>query len=392
MIKMHEIMHDYTIPIGPQHPTLKEPMCLRISLDGNIIKDVAIRMGYIHKGIEKLLEGKNPDSALYISQRICGICSAAHENAYCRTIESILNFELDEKVKMLRAMMMELERLHSHILWLGVIAHEIGYETLFMYFWRERERVIDIFERITGGRVHHNFNKIKTVRYDLEYGSKKFILGRLEQINKKTLDYLKDIGSDRVIKSRLKGVGVITKNDAKKFCLIGPTARASGISCDIRKYDPPYGVYKQFDFEEILENNGDSFDRALVRIKEVIESTKIIRQILDKMPDTKVPTFALTSMPDGEGTGRVEAPRGELFYFMKIKGNKIERAKIRTPTFGYLKIVEKILLERRIGDIPVIIASLDPCFSCLERVLVAKDGKTEALYEADFRRKYICTR
>lgn len=389
---MHEIMHDYTIPIGPQHPTLKEPMCFRVSLDGNIIKDVAIRMGYIHKGVEKLLEGKNPDSALYVSQRICGICSAAHENAYCRTMESILRFEPEEKVKLLRAIMMELERLHSHILWLGVIAHEIGYETLFMYFWRERERIIDIFEKMTGGRVHHNFNKIKTVRYDLEEGSKKFILERLDLISEKTLEYLKEIRTDRVIKSRLKDVGVICKGDAKKFCLIGPTARASGVSCDIRKYDPPYGVYKKFDFEEILENNGDSFDRTLVRIREVIESTKIIRQALKMMPNTKIPPFTFTSIPDGEGTGRVEAPRGELFYYIKMKDNKIERAKMRTPTFGYMKIAEKILLEREIGDIPVIVGSLDPCFSCLERVLVAKNGKTEAFSESAFRRKYICTK
>jgi Ni,Fe-hydrogenase III large subunit len=389
---MHEIMHDYTIPIGPQHPTLKEPMCLRISLDGNIIKDVRIRMGYTHKGIEKLLEGKNPDSALYVSQRICGICSAAHENAYCRTVENIIKFEPDEKVKLLRALMMELERLHSHILWLGVIAHEIGYETMFMYFWREREKIIDIFEKISGGRVHHNFNKIKTVRYDLEEGSKKFILERIDEVEKRISDYLKDISSDRVIRSRLKGVGIICKSDAKRFCLIGPCARASGVSCDIRKYDPPYGIYKKFKFDEIIEDNGDAFARTLVRIREVLESIKIIKQILGMMPKTQVPPFTFTNIPDGQATGRVEAPRGELFYFLKIKDNKIERAKIRTPTFGYLKIAEKILLERRIGDIPVIIGSLDPCFSCLERVLVAKDGNTESLCESEFRRRYTCTK
>jgi Ni,Fe-hydrogenase III large subunit len=389
---MHEIMHDYTIPIGPQHPTLKEPMCLRISLDGNVIKDVKIRMGYIHKGIEKLLEGKNPDSALYISQRICGICSAAHENAYCRTVESMIKFQPNEKVKLLRALMMELERLHSHILWLGVIAHEIGYETMFMYFWREREKIIDILEKVSGGRVHHNFNKIKTVRYDLEDGSKKFILERIDDVEKRISAYLRDINSDRVIRSRLKGVGVITKSDAKRYCLIGPCARASGISCDIRKYDPPYGIYKKFKFDEIIEDSGDAYARTLVRIKEVLESIKIVKQIMKMLPKAEVPPFTFTNIPDGEATGRNEAPRGELFYFINIKNNKIYRAKIRTPTFAYLKIAEEILLERRIGDIPVIIGSLDPCFSCLERVLVAKDGKLENLNEAGFRRKYACTR
>lgn len=388
---MHEIMHDYTIPIGPQHPTLKEPMCLRISLDGSIIKDVAIRMGYTHKGIEKLLEGKNPDSALYISQRICGICSAAHENGYCRTVEGILKFHPEEKVKLLRALMMELERLHSHILWLGVIAHEIGYETMFMYFWREREKIIDIMEKITGGRVHHNFNKIRTVRYDLEEGTKRFVLQKINEVDEKVSGYLEEIKTDTVIRARLKEVGMITKDDAKRYSLIGPCARASGVSCDIRKYDPPYGVYKQFKFDEIMDDRGDAYARTMVRIREVLESIKIVKQILRNMPKKKVPPYAFTTIPDGEGTGRVEAPRGELFYFMKIRDNKIYRAKIRTPTFGYLKILEKILVGKRIGDIPVIIASLDPCFSCLERILVAKNGKTESLCESDFRRRYSCT-
>ncbi|MBN2203008.1 MAG: nickel-dependent hydrogenase large subunit [Candidatus Aenigmarchaeota archaeon] len=389
---MHEITHDYTLPIGPQHPTLKEPMCLRISLDGNTIKDVKIRMGYTHKGIEKLMEGKNPDSALYTSQRICGICSSAHENAYCMTVEGILKYDPEERVKLIRALMMELERLHSHILWLGVIAHEIGYETMFMYFWREREKIIDVFEKITGGRVHHNFNKIKTVRFDLEEGNKKFIIDRIDSVEKSIANYMKDLTTDRVIASRLRGVGIITKADAKRYSLVGPCARASGVRCDIRKFDPPFGIYRKLDFKEIITDNGDSFDRTYVRVAEVLESCKLVRQILNMLPSQQIPKFVITNVPDGEGLGRVEAPRGELFYYMKFKDGKIERVKMRTPTFAYLKIAEKILLERKIGDIPVIMGSLDPCFSCLERVLVAKDGKVESNCESEFRRKYVCTR
>jgi len=385
-------MHDYTIPIGPLHPTLKEPMCIRIGLEGSVIKQANIRMGYTHKGIEKILEGKNPDSALYISQRICGICSAAHENAYTRTVEGILGFEAGEKVKLLRAMMMELERMHSHLLWLGIIAHEIGYETLFMYFWREREKILDVFEKIAGGRVHHNFNKIKTVRYDLEHDDKRFILKRIEDVRKSIYPYISEIKDDNVIKARLKGVGVIDNVDARRFCLIGPNSRASGVSSDIRKIDPPYGIYDEFEFDEIVLDKGDSFERTLVRLKEVLESVKILKQILDKMPETKIPNFTFTTVPDDDGIGRVEAPRGELFYFLKFKDNKIVRAKIRTPTFGFLKILEKILIDQRIGDVPVLVASLDPCFSCLERIMVVKDGKTETLNEKDFRRRYVCTR
>ncbi len=385
-------MHDYIIPIGPQHPALKEPMCIRVALDGNYIQDVNIRMGYTHKGIEKILEGKNPDSALYIAQRVCGICSSAHENAYCRTVENILKFKLSEKVKFIRALMMELERIHSHVLWLGLISHDIGYETLFMYFWREREKVIDIFEKLTGGRVHHNFNKIKTVRYDFDLKDKAFILKNLESLEKRVEYYLPDIKKDNVIVSRLRNVGIITREEAKRYCLVGPNARGSGISCDIRKIDPPFGIYKEFEFDEIIEDEGDSLARTIVRIKEVLESIKIIKQILKIMPKKPIPKFSLVQIPDGESVGRVEAPRGELFYFLKFKNNKIERAKIRTPTFASFKIVEKILLNREIGDIPVIVGSLDPCFSCLERVMVVKNGKTEILNEEQFRRKYACTK
>jgi len=384
--------HDYTIPIGPQHPTLKEPMCIRVTLDGNYIQDINIRMGYTHKGIERILEGKNPDSALYVSQRICGICSAAHENAYTTTVETILKFNPEKKVKLLRALMMELERMHSHLLWLGLISHEIGYETLFMYFWREREKIIDIFEKMTGGRVHHNFNKIRTVRYDFDDRNRRFILKRLDSVKKKVINYLGEINSDNVIKSRLKEVGIITRNDAKRFCLVGPNSRGSGVSCDIRKYDPPYKVYNEFDFDEIIEDRGDSFDRTIVRLRELLESIKIIKQVLDKLPDKKIPKFSLSNIPRGEGIGRVEAPRGELFYYLNFENNKIKRAKVRTPTFASFKIVEKILLGKRIGDIPVIVGSLDPCFSCLERIMIVKNGKTETLNEADFRRKYVCTK
>lgn len=384
-------MHDYTIPIGPVHPALKEPMCLRLTLDGNYIQDVNIRMGYTHKGIERILEGKNSDSALYLAQRICGICSAAHENAYTRAVENILKYEVVEKIKLLRAMMMELERIHSHLLWSGFMAHEIGYETLFMFFWRERERLLNIFEKITGGRVHHAYNKIKTVRYDLGEGDKTFTLENLNKIENNIKKYLKEVKFTHIIKMRLKNIGIIKRKDTLDYCLVGPNARGSGIKNDIRIIDPPYGIYKKLNFEQITENKGDSYSRATVRIKEILQSIKIIKQVLDKLDDTRIPKPSLTNIPQGESIGRVEAPRGELFYYLKFKNNKIERAKIRTPTFATFKIVEKILLGGEVGDVPVVIGSLDPCFSCLERVLVEKNGKVRSYNEKQFRRKFVCT-
>jgi Ni,Fe-hydrogenase III large subunit len=383
-------MHDCTIPIGPQHPALKEPMCLRITLDGNYIQNVNVRMGYAHKGLEKILEGKNPDSALYLSQRICGICSAAHENAYTRTVEGILKHDVPERVKLLRAMMIELERMHSHILWAGFMAQEIGYETLFMLFWRERERVISIFERISGGRVHHAYNKIKTVRYDINETDINFILRNIGKVRSNIRNFLQEIKFTHIIKMRLGNVGTIKTKDALNYGLVGQIARASNVKNDIRKIDPPYGIYKKLKFEQQLETKGDAYSRVMVRINEIFQSVDIIRQALEKLDDTKIPKPMLSNV-NGEGIGRVEAPRGELFYYLNFKDNKIQRAKIRTPTFAVWKIIEKLLIGGEVGDVPVIIGSLDPCFSCLERVLVEKKGKVKSYNEKQFRRNFVCT-
>ncbi len=382
-------MHDFVMPVGPQSPALKEPMLLKLKLEGEEVRSVDMRLGYTHKGVEGLLEGKNVDQAMYVASRICGICSISHERAFIRTVEDMMKKEVNERVKLIRTILFELERISSHLLWAGFMMHEIGFDTLFQYLWREREGVLDLFESICGNRVHKNICKIGSLRYDIAPVQEREVLDCLDSMQEKLKDYEDEIKKNKVIKERLKGVGKISKKTAIEYGLIGPNARASGIDNDVRRIDP-YDSYADINFKTIVIKKGDAMERTLLRMREVHESMGIIRQCVEMLPSEKIPKFSLTNIKEGEAIGRVEAPRGELFYFLKVEDGLIRRAKVRTPTFAFIKILEKILKGVKIGDVPVIVASLDPCFSCMERVLVAKEDREEWMTEAEFRRKYSC--
>ena len=380
-------MHDFVLPIGPQHPSIKEPTCLRITLDGNYIQEARIRLGYQHRGVEKLMEGKEIGKALHIVGRICGICTYAHTNCFTQTIEKMANIEIPKRVKMIRTIMTELERLQSHMLWLGFMFHEIGLDTYFMYFWRDRERVIDIFERVTGGRIHHHINRFGSVAYDIREPDVRLIKEELEKIKLNVERYLSTLEKDHIVKKRMVDVGIISRHDAKRYCLVGPVARASGIRIDVRK-DVPYDAYDLVSFDLITENAGDSYSRTLVRIREVFESIKIIRRLLKTMPNEKLPKPEIPSIKEGLEWGMVEAPRGEDFHFVSVKNNVIQRHRIRPPTFNYISILEPLLKGAEIGDVPVITASLDPCFACLERVIIVRNGREKGYNEQTFKQKF----
>ncbi len=380
-------MHDFSLPIGPINPSMKEPTCIKLSLDGDIIREAKLQLGYIHKGVEHLLEGKRIEQALYIAQRICGICSFCHSNGFNQTIEKMLDYDPPKRVKFIRTLVTELERIQSHILWMGFMFHEFGFNTMFQYLLRDREHILEIFERVTGGRVHHAINKPKTVRYDIDEKDIKFILEKLKIIELQFNSYMGIIKTDKVTKDRLINVGIIKKQQAKRYCLVGPTARASGFNNDIRKKHP-YDAYPYLDFDSIMGEHGDAYTRLSVRFMEVLESIKIIRQLLRDLPEGEIPKANLIFIEEGMATSQVEAPRGENFYFTAVKENKLERVKIRTPTFAVINILPTLLENIEVGDVPVILHSIDPCFSCMERVIVVNDKKREVLDEHAFLHKY----
>ena len=388
-------MHEHTIPIGPQSPTMKEPMCIRVSLEGNYIQKAHVRMGYLHKGIEKMLENKPVIKCLYITEHICGICSYAHSACFTQAVERLYKIDAPQKVKFIRTIVAELERIHSHMLWFGFAMHEIGYDTLFQYGMRDREYVLECFEKVTGNRVIHSINKFGTVRYDFTDKEASFVLERLNKLEKMLPFYLKTAEKDSVITSRMTNIGTIKKSLANKYCLVGPIARASGIKRDLRK-EKPYEAYSDVDFELVTDNRGDALARTMVRLKEIGQSVKIIKQLIKNMPKEKVPKF--TKAPPFLGKvmepknnftyAQVEAPRGEDFHFYRIEKAIVKKARIRTPTLQNIQLLEYLLKGKEVGDIPVIISSFDPCFSCMERMIVIKDGKKEVLNEDGFRSKY----
>jgi len=388
-------MHEHTIPVGPQSPTMKEPICLRVKLEGNYIKSSRIRLGYIHKGVERILENKPVIKSMYVAEHICGICSFAHSECFIQAVERWLNVVPPQKVRFIRTIVGELERVHSHILWLGFAMHEIGFDTLFQYGMREREYVLECFEKLTGNRVVHSINKVGTVRYDFDEKDAKFVLERLAKVEKKLPFYMKMFEKNKIIKARLRDVGMIPKKMAKDYCLVGPVARASGMKEDLRE-TKKYEAYGDVDFNVITGTKCDSLERLLMRARELPESISIIKQLIKNMPKEKIPPMAkippyigkYDEPKDSLTYGQVEAPRGEDFHCYKIEKGIIKKARIRTPTLQNIQILEKMLLGGEVGDIPVIISSIDPCFSCMERMIVVKGGKKEVLNEDGFRNKY----
>jgi len=381
-------MHDLKLPIGPQHPAVDEPSSLIVTIENNRIINSNLKLGYAHIGIEKLMEGKTIEQGLHIVDHICGICSVAHPSCYTRVIEKMINYKPTMRVQYIRTLTSELARMQSHIFWAGFMLHEIGLETMLAYFLRDREFVLETLEKLTGNRIHFAIHKIRTVRNDIDEDDIQFIKKNIAKLGKNILNSMKIIETDKNIKKRLVGIGIIPKRMAKKYSLIGPVARASGISIDVRK-DDPYEAYNELDFDIITETDGDAYARMLVRMREILESIKIVKQIIENIPKEPIPTLPPLFIEEGMEAASVEAPRGENFHLIKIKNKKIDRARIRTPTFNFMSIFNKLLEGNYVDDVPVILTSLDPCYSCLERVIVIKDKKIEVLNEDGFRRKYV---
>ena len=369
-------MHRTIFPIGPQHPSLKEPIFLKLYVEGTIIEKAEFDLGYTHRGVEEKMEKKEVDSTLHAVQRTCGICSQCHSMAFLRAVEGIGEIKIPKRVALQRLIIAELERIHSHLLWTGVMMHEIGLETLFMYYMREREKILDIFDELTGNRVHHSADLVGTMKMNFSNEDVEMINQAFASMKDKLVDYKNSVSGHDVIKDRCIGKGKITKADALKYGLVGPVARASGVNYDVRVNDPYMG-YKFVKVKPIVRKEGDAHARTLARIDEVFESMRVVQEACSMLPKELVPKYPVKRISHGQGIGRVEAPRGENFHFVKIDMAKTKRVKIRTPTVANLVMYPKVLYKADITDAPVIVMSMDPCISCMERVAVIRNGKRE---------------
>lgn len=374
----------FNVPIGPQHPALKEPGHFRFNVEGEIVTGASVRLGYAHRGIEKATESRNWVQNMYLLERICGICSHIHSTAYCLGVEKLAGVEAPPRAQAIRVILAELERTHSHLLWLGVAAHEAGFDTLFMYSWRDREKVMDILEGISGNRVNYSGNLLGGVKFDIGQEQADLILKGLEFLEERTRHYLDIVTSDAFFLQRTRGVGVMNRRQAEGLGAVGPTARASGVPSDLR-IESPYAAYRDFPVDVTLESNGDLEARFVVRIRELFESYRLIRLILGKLPEGETESRLPRRIKPGETIIRVEAPRGELFYFIKSNGSdRPERIKVRTPTICNMSSVVKLAVGHQLADVPMILAGIDPCFSCNDRsVLITHNQGSSEVWSWD---------
>ncbi len=356
----------YKFPLGPFHPSLEEGEYFELEIEGEVIKEVKIRIGVSHRGIEKLATKKNYMQNLGLVERVCGICSMHHTWAYVQSVEKALGLQVPERAEYIRVIVGELERLHSHILWFGLGAHAIGFDSLFMFLFGIREAVMDVLEAISGNRVNYAINTIGGTRRDIT--DPDMILKMLDELEKNVAKAVDVVLNDKTFRMRTEGVGKMTPQQAYEWGVLGPTLRGTGIKSDIR-IDAPYSVYPELEFEVPVVDDGDVFARAVVRALEVLESIKIIRQALKKMPSGpyRIPRVPPVVAP-AETIARVEAPRGELIYHLISNGtNKPHRLKIRTPTIMNLPALAEMMKGASIADAPLVVLHIDPCMSCMDR-------------------------
>lgn len=366
--------HRVTVPIGPFHPLQEEPEFYQLHVEGEKVVDLDVRIGYNHRGIEKLSESKSFDKSTYLVERICGICSTSHPIAYVQAVEDIGGVEVPERALYIRTIVGELERVHSHLLWVGLAGHFLGYNTVFMWGWKYREPILDIFEAISGNRNHYAMMKPGGVRRDIDEANIPWILKELDKAEKAVHMFKGAVLDDPVIHARTKGVGVLTKQDIIDYSALGPTARASGVDIDVR-VDEPYAAYDRVDWNVITCQEGDVFAKAVVRILETFESINIIRQCLKNLPKGEIDA-KIKDVPPGEGIGHHEAPRGEVFHYVRSDGsNQAVRHKVRAPTFMNFPTFKKSVVGYTVADATIILAAIDPCYCCTERMTVV-DKKT----------------
>jgi len=366
------------VPFGPQHPALKEPESFLLTLEGEIIRDSGVRLGYNHRGIEKAAEERSYVQDVYLIERVCGICSHSHSTCFIQAVEEIAGLEVPKRALYIRTLIAELERVHSHLLWLGVAGHEVGFDTLLMYTWRDREVVMDLLAALTGNRVNYGLNTLGGVRRDVSAEQKEEILKAVDVLEERTRYYIGVATQEATLIQRLSGVGKLSREDAIRLGAVGPTGRASGVKRDVRK-DDPYGAYAEVEFNVITSDQCDVYGRTLVRVGELMEAYKIIRQLVRAMPEGPITVKAPRKIPAREALSRYEAPRGEDVHYVRGNGTeKPERVKVRAPTLANVQAVGHMLKDGYLADMPIVVAAIDPCFSCTDRMIAVADGRGSA--------------
>ncbi|ABC22226.1 hydrogenase large subunit [Rhodospirillum rubrum] len=361
-------MSTYTIPVGPLHVALEEPMYFRIEVDGEKVVSVDITAGHVHRGIEYLATKRNIYQNIVLTERVCSLCSNSHPQTYCMALESITGMVVPPRAQYLRVIADETKRVASHMFNVAILAHIVGFDSLFMHVMEAREIMQDTKEAVFGNRMDIAAMAIGGVKYDLDKDGRDYFIGQLDKLEPTLRDEIIPLyQTNPSIVDRTRGIGVLSAADCVDYGLMGPVARGSGHAYDVRK-QAPYAVYDRLDFEMALGEHGDVWSRAMVRWQEALTSIGLIRQCLRDMPDGPTKAGPVPPIPAGEAVAKTEAPRGELIYYLKTNGtDRPERLKWRVPTYMNWDALNVMMAGARISDIPLIVNSIDPCISCTER-------------------------
>ena len=358
----------YKIPMGPYHPALEEPYKLDMICEGETVIDAKLHIGFNFRGIEHLAETRNYIQVIALMERVCGICSNIHTLTLCQAMEKLTGLQPPPRALYIRVVVAELERLHSHVLWAGIAAKLMGFKTMFMTCFELREKVMDVLQAISGNRVNYSMNRIGGVNRDIE--DPLAVLAMVEQIEREMVRTVIPIfTTSTTATSRCAGIGVLTHEKAFSCGVVGPTARASGLPQDLRRA-APYAAYAEMEFDVPVEQSGDVTARLLVRALEIMESCRILRQALTKMPPGEIHTGDdKIVFSTATATSRVEAPRGEVMYSVSWRegSRNPSRVHVRTPTFANMPAIRWMVQGARLADTPLIQASIDPCYSCTDR-------------------------
>ncbi len=375
------------IPFGPFHPTLDEPAHFRLYVEGEMVRGCEYRGFMVHRGIEKLAESVlSYNDIPMLAERICGICGCVHNVTYAQSVENAAGLKLPPRAEYIRTIMLELERLHSHLLWVGLACHIVGFDTMFMQSFRIREPIMWMAEKISGNRKTYALCLIGGVRWDITPEIKAELRQVLDKLEAEWRVVVAAVGKDKNIQKRTAGVGVTEKALVKNMGLVGPVARAAGVGIDCRK-DHPYAAYDRVEFDVITGEGGDVWSRLLVRAREVFESIKIIRQCLEKMEPGPLQLRIDEELPVGQiGLSSVEAPRGESHHFVITgENNRPRRWRVRAPTYQNLQGIPAMIKDQQIADMTISLGSIDPCFSCTDRLetIDLRSGQTKVWSQAE---------
>ena len=391
------------VQLGPFFPVLEEPSQWRLFVDGESVVGADYRGFYCHRAIEKLADSQlNYNQVVSLAERICGICGCVHTASYCQAVEEATGLVVPLRARVIRTLSLELERLQSHLLWLGLACHIVGFDFVFMHAWRLREPLLRLAESVFGARKHFGVNLVGGVRIDVPRAKHAAVLAAMAEVERETQLLVKALQGDEALVSRLRGVGVFTPEEARAMGAVGPTARASGVDIDVRR-DHPYAAYDLTPFDVVTQDSCDVWGRTLVRVLEIFEAVKIMRgcvALLDGLPEGGLLAEIPETLPAGrEGLAAVEAPRGEVFHYVRTgERNGPDRWRVRAPSYQNIQAVPLMFKPgTQVADVPITVGSVDPCFSCTERLEIVdrargerrvwRQAELEELSRADMRRR-----